>query len=66
MKLEDVETHKIYKCKIRTAGRRNAEKSMCGEWHKFVIDRGLKKDDKLIFDLENPPTKMWVEHVRIH
>ena len=65
MELENVETHKTYRCKIRTAGRRNAEKSLCGEWFQFVMDRGLKENDKLFFDLENPPKKMWVEHVRI-
>jgi hypothetical protein len=65
MTLEDVETHKTYVCKIRTAGRRNAEKSLCGEWFDFVKDRGLQEQDLLIFDLEEPPTKMYVQHVRV-
>jgi hypothetical protein len=65
MTLEDVETHKTYNCKVRTADRRNAEKNLGGEWFDFVIDRGLQENDLLIFDLEHPPTKMYVKHVRI-
>lgn len=65
MTLEDVETHKTYNCKVRTAGRRNAEKSLGGEWFDFVIDRGLQENDLLIFDLEDPPTKMYVKHIRV-
>ena len=38
-------------------------KSLGGEWFDFVVDRGLKKDDKVIFDLEEPAKKMYVEHV---
>jgi len=66
MTLEDVETHKTYDCRIKTAGRRNAEKCLGGEWYDFVVDRGLEVNDKLIFDLEDPPTKMFVQHVRQH
>jgi hypothetical protein len=64
MTLEDVETHKPYNCKIRIAGRKNSEKSLGGEWFDFVMDRGLQELDILIFDLEEPPTKMYVQQVR--
>jgi len=37
-----------------------------GEWYDFVVERGLEVNDKLIFDLEDPPTKMFVQHVRQH
>jgi len=60
-----VETHKTYNCKIKTFGRRNVEKSLAGEWFDYVMDRGLKENDKLIFDLEDPPRKMHVPHVRV-
>jgi hypothetical protein len=66
MTLEDVETHKTYNCKVTTAGRGNAEKSLGGEWSDFIRDRDLQEDDKLIFDLEDPPTKMYVRHIRGH
>jgi hypothetical protein len=65
MTLEDVETHKTYNCKVSTADRRNAEKNLGGEWFDFVIERDLQENDLLIFDLEDPPTKMYVKHVRI-
>lgn len=65
MTLEDVETHKTYNCKVRTADMRNAEKKLGGEWFDFVIDHSLQENDLLIFDLEDPPTKMYVKHVRI-
>jgi hypothetical protein len=64
MTLENVETHKTYNCRVTTADRRNAEKSLGGEWFDFVIDRDLQESDNLIFDLEDPPTKMYVRHIR--
>jgi hypothetical protein len=63
MTLEDVETHKTFNCKVTTADRGNAEKSLGGEWSDFVIDRDLQEGDMLIFDLEDPPTKMYVRHI---
>jgi len=63
MTLEDVETHKTYNCKIKTVGRRNAGKPLAGGWFDYVMDRSLKENDKLIFDLEDPPRKMYVQHV---
>ena len=64
MTLEDVETHKTYNCKVRTADRMNAEKNLGGEWFDFVIERDLQENYLLIFDLEDPPTKMYVRHIR--
>jgi hypothetical protein len=64
MMMEDVETHKTYDCRVRTAGRGNSEKCLAGGWYDFVVDRGLKVNDKLIFDLEEPPNKMYVQHIR--
>ena len=60
MTLEDVETHKTYNCKITIAGRRNVEKSLAGGWFDCVMSRGLKKNDKMIFDFEDSPRKMYV------
>jgi hypothetical protein len=64
MTLEDLETHKTYNCKVRTAGEGNAEKNLGGEWFNFIVDRDLQEGDRLIFDLEDPPTKMYVRHIR--
>lgn len=64
MTLEDVETQSTYNCKVTTTGRGNAEKSLGGEWSNFVIGCNLQESDRLIFDLEDPPTKMYVRHIR--
>ncbi|XP_039690042.1 uncharacterized protein [Medicago truncatula] len=64
MPMEDVETRKTYQCWVRTAPRKNHEKSLGGGWFQFVVDRGLKVNDKLLFQLEDPPKKMYVRHIR--
>jgi hypothetical protein len=59
-----VETHKTYNCRVTIAGRGNTKKFLGGEWSDFIIDRDLQERDKFIFDLEDPPTKMYVRHIR--
>ncbi|KEH24673.1 B3 DNA-binding domain protein [Medicago truncatula] len=64
MMMEDVKTCKAYECWVRTARRKNYEKCLGGGWFDFVVDRGLKVNDKLLFELEDPPNKMYVRHIR--
>ncbi|WJX24083.1 hypothetical protein P8452_13233 [Trifolium repens] len=53
-----------FSCKLITAGRNAAEKYISKEWSKFVRRNNLQAGDKLIFTLQNPPTKLLIQIIR--
>ncbi|WJX77831.1 hypothetical protein P8452_61104 [Trifolium repens] len=53
-----------FSCKIITARRNIAEKYISKEWSKFVRRNNLQVGDKLIFTLQNPPTKLLIQIIR--
>jgi len=50
-----------YNCRLYTARRNNAEKSLGGEWYDFLKDNELQEGDTLRFDLPHPPTVLFVD-----
>jgi hypothetical protein len=64
MQLLDVLTGHEYDCRLITAERNKAEKSLGGGWFQFVRDNHLQEGDMLLFDLGVPPTVLFVELVR--
>jgi hypothetical protein len=63
MILVDLEVEKEYRCRLNTAERNKGEKSLGRGWFKFVKDRRLQEGDKLIFELDRPPTALFVDVV---
>ncbi|WJX20967.1 hypothetical protein P8452_10448 [Trifolium repens] len=54
----------IFSCELITAGRNAAEKYISKEWSRFVRRNNLQAGDKLIFTLQNPPTKLLIQIIR--
>jgi len=48
-----------YNCRLYTARRNNAEKSLGGEWYDFLKDNELQKGDTLRFDLPYAPKEVF-------
>lgn len=61
--LIDIQELRAYTCKLSTARRCKHEKYLGHEWFDFVRDRGLKKGDKLVFNFDEPPSRLHVEVV---
>jgi hypothetical protein len=51
-------------CNIITARRNKIEKYISKEWTKFVRRNELQVGDKLIFNLQKPPTKLLIQIIR--
>jgi hypothetical protein len=62
--LVQAEAGDTFSCKIMTATRNGDEKYISKEWTKFVRRNNLQVGDKLIFTLQNPPTKLLIQIIR--
>jgi hypothetical protein len=63
MVLLDVSTGYVYNCRLITAKRNKAKKSLGGDWYDFVRDNKLQEGDRLVFDLDDPSTVLSVQIV---
>jgi len=63
MWLLDVLTGQEYDCRLITAERNRAGKSLGGGCFQYFRDNHLQEDDKMLFDLGVPPTVLFVEVV---
>jgi hypothetical protein len=61
--LIDPQEFKAYRCRLITAKRCKHEKYLGDEWFDFIRDRALKKGDKLLFNFDEPPARLFVEVV---
>ncbi|WJX20748.1 hypothetical protein P8452_10256 [Trifolium repens] len=62
--LVQAEAGDTFSCKIKTAARNRDEKYITKEWTKFVRRNNLQVGDKLIFTLQNQPTKLLIQIIR--
>ncbi|WJX34912.1 hypothetical protein P8452_22975 [Trifolium repens] len=62
--LVQAEAGDTFSCKIMTATRNRDEKYISKEWTKFVRRNNLQVGDKLIFTLQNQPTKLMIQIIR--
>ncbi|WJX77803.1 hypothetical protein P8452_61077 [Trifolium repens] len=62
--LVQAEAGDTFSCKIMTATRNRDEKYISKEWTKFVKRNNLQVGDKLIFTLQNQPTKLLIQIIR--
>ncbi|KAK2423244.1 B3 domain-containing protein REM16 [Trifolium repens] len=62
--LVQAEAGDTFSCKIMTATRNRDEKYISNEWTKFVRRNNLQVGDKLIFTLQNQPTKLLIQIIR--
>ncbi|CAJ2673036.1 unnamed protein product [Trifolium pratense] len=58
--LIDETNNKSYECDVETVNGGSNEKYVAKGWFECLEDMGLKDGDKLLFVVENPPTKMYV------
>jgi hypothetical protein len=62
--LVQAETQYSFSCKLITAKRNKAEKYISKEWCQFVRRTRLQVGDKVLFKLQNPPTKLLIQTTR--
>jgi hypothetical protein len=59
--LFDEETGKSYDCEcdVHIAARSMHQKYIGRGWYDFVLEKGLKVGDVILFTLNNPPNRMY-------
>jgi len=57
--LFDENTGKSYDCDVHVASKNMHQKYIGGGWYDFVIEKGLKDGDVIMFTVNNPPNRMY-------